>query len=197
MHNIDETMNSQNTPYLALMGELWGVCLLWYLGRKINVSLQWRHNGRESVSYHQPHDCLLNRLFRRRSKKTSMLRVTGLCAGNSLLTGEFPAQMASNAENVSIWWRHHVMKRFDGAELKSERLFQYWPNFSPILAHCGSPRFTNTIELKLTHMNEVNGKCAMIHYDLQYKLFIVYIIHHCMVCHQDHTITLPQGPDSI
>ena len=24
-------------------------------------------------------------------------------------TGEFPAQMASNAENVSIWWRHHVM----------------------------------------------------------------------------------------
>ena len=24
-------------------------------------------------------------------------------------TGEFPAQMASNAENVSIWWRHHVL----------------------------------------------------------------------------------------
>ena len=23
-------------------------------------------------------------------------------------TGEFPAQMASNAENVSIWWRHHA-----------------------------------------------------------------------------------------
>ena len=23
-------------------------------------------------------------------------------------TGEFRAQMASNAENVSIWWRHHV-----------------------------------------------------------------------------------------
>ena len=36
-----------------------------------------------------------------------MLRVTGLCAGNSPVTGEFPAQMASNAENVSIWWRHH------------------------------------------------------------------------------------------
>ena len=46
-------------------------------------SLQWRHNGRDSVSNHQPHDCLLNRLFRRRSKKTSKLRVTGLCAGNS------------------------------------------------------------------------------------------------------------------
>ena len=71
-------------------------------------SLQWRHNGRDSVSTHQPHDCLLNRLFRRRSKKTSKLRVTGLCAGNSPGTGEFPAQMASDVENVSSRWRHHV-----------------------------------------------------------------------------------------
>ena len=71
-------------------------------------SLEWRHNGLDSVSNHQPHACLLNRLFRRKSKKTSKLRVTGLCVGNSPGTGEFPAQMASNAENVSIWWRHHV-----------------------------------------------------------------------------------------
>ena len=70
-------------------------------------SLQWRHNGRDSISNHQPHDCFINRLFRRRSKKTSKLRVTDLCAGNSPGTGEFPPQMASNAENVSIWWRHH------------------------------------------------------------------------------------------
>ena len=73
-----------------------------------NIPLQWRHNGHDSVSNHQPHDCLLNGLFRRRSKKTSKLRVTGLCVGNSPGSGEFPAQMASNAENVSIWWRHHV-----------------------------------------------------------------------------------------
>ena len=71
-------------------------------------SLEWRHNGRDGVSNHQPHDCLLNRLFRRRSKKTSQLRITGLCARNSPVTGEFPAQLASNAGNVSIWWRHHV-----------------------------------------------------------------------------------------
>ena len=45
---------------------------------------------------------------RRRSKKTSKLRVTGLCAWNSPATGEFPAQMASNTENVSIWWRYHA-----------------------------------------------------------------------------------------
>ena len=44
---------------------------------------QWRHNERDGVSNHQPHDCLLNRLFRHISKKTSKLRVTGLCEGNS------------------------------------------------------------------------------------------------------------------
>ena len=46
-------------------------------------SLRWRHNDYDGVSNHQPHGCLLNRLFRRRSKKTSKLRVTGLCVGNS------------------------------------------------------------------------------------------------------------------
>ena len=46
-------------------------------------ALQWCHNERDGVSNHQPHDCLLNRLFRRRSKKTSKLRVTNLCTGNS------------------------------------------------------------------------------------------------------------------
>ena len=47
------------------------------------VSLHWCHNDHDGVSNHQPHGCLLNRLFRRRSKKTSKLRVTGLWAGNS------------------------------------------------------------------------------------------------------------------
>ena len=71
-------------------------------GTSIYTPLQWRHNGRNC-------DCLLNRLFRRRSTKTSKLRVTGLFAGNSPgpVTSEFPTQMASNAKNVSIWWRHH------------------------------------------------------------------------------------------
>ena len=30
--------------------------------------------------------------------------------GISPVTGEFPAQRASNTEDVSIWWRHHVTK---------------------------------------------------------------------------------------
>ena len=73
-----------------------------------DYSLLWRHNRRDVVLNHQPHGCLLNRLVRRRSKITSKLRVTGRCEGKSPGTGELPAQMASNAENVSIWWRHHV-----------------------------------------------------------------------------------------
>ena len=82
-------------------------------------TLRWRHYWRVNVSNHQPCDCLFNRSFTRRSKKTSKLRVTGLCAGNSPVTGEFPAQMASNAENVSIWWRHHdLLIMFMGTSCK-------------------------------------------------------------------------------
>ena len=84
--------------------------VVWSVSRKKvaqshEVSLQWRHNGHDGVSNHQPHGYLLNRLFRRRSETISKLRVTGLCAGNSPVTGdaEFPAKRASNAENVSIW----------------------------------------------------------------------------------------------
>ena len=91
---------------------------------------------------HQPRDCLPNRLFRHRWKKTSKLCVTGLCVGNSPVTGEFPAQRASNAENVSIWWRHHcyVLGHLDLPDLclewstskgQSRRLghlqTQWWP----------------------------------------------------------------------
>ena len=46
-------------------------------------TLHWRHNDHGGVSNHQPRGCLLNRLFRHRWKKTTKLRVTGLCAGNS------------------------------------------------------------------------------------------------------------------
>ena len=49
---------------------------LWY-------ALHWRHNDHGGVSNHQPHSSLLNRLFGCRSKKTSKLRIIGLCAGNS------------------------------------------------------------------------------------------------------------------
>ena len=73
---------------------------------KAQNPLQWRHNGRDSVLNHQPYHCLLNRLFERRSKKISKLHVTVLCEGNSPGT----SQRASNAENASIWWRHHAFR---------------------------------------------------------------------------------------
>ena len=82
----------------------------WFIYLHESSPLQWRHNECDGVSNHKLPDCLLNLFFRRRSKKTSKLRVTGFCEGNSPVTGEFPAQRASNAENISIWWRHHTSK---------------------------------------------------------------------------------------
>ena len=54
-----------------------------YICYRNHVALRWRQNGRDSVSNHQPRHCLLSLLFGRRSKKTSKLRVTGLCVGTS------------------------------------------------------------------------------------------------------------------
>ena len=76
----------------------------------LSIFLQWRHNGSDGVSNNQPRDCSLKRSFGCRSKNAPKLPVTGLFQGNSPMTGEFLAQRASNVENVSIWWRHHVLK---------------------------------------------------------------------------------------
>ena len=79
------------------------VTVHWSSSIKIKMfSLQWHYNEHNGIWNRRCLDCLLNHLFRCRSKKTSKLRVTGLCEGNSTVTGEFPAQRASNAENVSI-----------------------------------------------------------------------------------------------
>ena len=69
-------------------------------------SLKWRHKERDGVSNHRRLDCLFSRLLKRRSKKTSKAP-RHLCEGNPPVTGGFPSQRARNAENVSIWWRHH------------------------------------------------------------------------------------------
>ena len=70
-------------------------------------TLHWRHNDHDGVSSHQPHGCLLNRLSRRRSKKTSKLLVTGLCVGNSPGPVNSPHKGPVTRKTVSIWWRHH------------------------------------------------------------------------------------------
>ena len=87
------------------------------------ITLQWRHNERDGVSNRRHLDCLLNRFFRRRSRKTPKLRVTGLYGGNSPVTGEFSSQRASNAENISIWWRHHGLESWTSSPLA---LYSLW-----------------------------------------------------------------------
>ena len=87
---------------------------------------------------------LTNGLFRRRSKKTSKLRVTGLCEGNSPVTGEFPAQRTSklNAETVSIWWRHHGMSLLHlvllNSKLTRQQIHLLWPGDPHMCQWAGS-----------------------------------------------------------
>ena len=90
------------------------------MAKAITTSLKWLHNKRDGVSAHQPHECLLNRLFRHRLKETSKPRVTGNSEGNSAETGELPTQRAISAENVSIWWRHHEysIRRFQPSNIQ-------------------------------------------------------------------------------
>ena len=83
------------------------LCRFRFLPFKMHFAWQWRHNQHDCVSNYPCLDGLLNRLLKPRSKETSKLRVTGLCEGNSPVTGEISAWSASNAENVSVCWRHH------------------------------------------------------------------------------------------
>ena len=70
-------------------------------------TLQWRHNKRDGVSNHRRLDCLLNRLSMRRSRKTSMLRVTGLCEGNSRVTVNSPHKWPVTRKNPLF---HHAVR---------------------------------------------------------------------------------------
>ena len=80
-------------------------------GSPLMSSLQWRYDECNGFSDHRRLHCLLNCCFRRRSKKSSKLRITSLCMGNSPVTDEFLSQRISSAQNVFIWWRHHVSCR--------------------------------------------------------------------------------------
>ena len=73
------------------------------------MSLQWNHNECGSISKYRHLECLLNSMFRHRSKKRSKLHVTGLYEGNPLVMGGFPSQRASNIENASIWWHAQMI----------------------------------------------------------------------------------------
>ena len=80
-------------PVMARYTKVWGVLC--------EITLQWRHNGCKSISNHQPQDWCTDQ--RKHQSSASLAFVQG----NSLVTSEFPAQMASNREIISIWWHHH------------------------------------------------------------------------------------------
>ena len=107
-----------------------------------------------SVSNHRHLDCLLNRFFRRRSKKTSKLRVTGLGEGNSPVTAGFPSQRSSNAENVSIWWRHHSLPK--GLWL------QLWGPKSDVISNQSLGTCTENLVLRSYHINIINVTVSII-----------------------------------
>ena len=100
--------NAQSGSNLSIFRAVWP----WNLTDDLqkHETLQSPHNERAGVPNHRRIDCLPNRLCRCRTKKTWKLCVTGHCEGNSSVTGEFPAQTASNAEHYSIWWCHHEIK---------------------------------------------------------------------------------------
>ena len=82
-------------------------CACWWL----SIALQWRRIEGNGVSNHQSLDCSLNHVFRRWSKKTSTLRVTGLCEGN--LPVDSPHKGPVTRKNASIWWRFRVLRKID------------------------------------------------------------------------------------
>ena len=82
----------------------------------------------DGVSNHPRHDCFS--LFRHRSKKTSKLGVTCLCKGRAPVTGACSSQRVSNAEKISIWWRHHLKYH---KEWKLQLIFFFIPSWLLIL----------------------------------------------------------------
>ena len=116
-------------------------------------TLQWRHNKCDGVSNHQPHDCLLNRLFKAQIKKSINAR-----AGNSPVTGEFPAQRASNAENVSIWWRHHD-------KLCMSSLVDVW---------CQSQSISISGKRSISFWNHIDSRATMSHDNMRFSKQPVY-----------------------
>ena len=106
MFPFDDVIMKGLSTSRALPKLIWLALVILNLFRKHRNALEWPHNGPDGVSNHH------SRLFRRRSKKIPKLRVTGLCEGNPPVTGGFPSQRASKAENVSIWWRHRDICSF-------------------------------------------------------------------------------------
>ena len=119
---------------------------------KPNAPLHWRHNDHGGVSNHLPHDCLFNHLFRRRSKKTSKFRVTGLCAGNSPGPVNSPHKEPVTRkmfpfDDVIMPRSHYMHGLFDG-------LLQDCSNSNGLameLTHWGRDKLTSIFQATFSH----------------------------------------------
>ena len=131
-HYLNQGWPSSMTPYVVtrqrvklIVNFTYHVYRAWLPNLFVN-SLRGRHNGRDSDSNHQPHDCLLNRLSRRRAKKTPKLRVTGRCVGNSPATGEFPHKwpvtriMFPFDDVTMVWINPTWLTKSKGLRLKTQ-----------------------------------------------------------------------------
>ena len=120
----------------------------------VGFALLWRHNERDGVWNYRRFDCLLNRLFRRRSKKTSKLRTTAFCEGNSPMTGEFPAQRASNAENFIARRHGHVFRM--ALHNKGDWRMETWQRARRASCHVSIRQSPSCVMLFWTH-----AKCLL------------------------------------
>ena len=75
-------------------------------------------------------------------RENQISALLALCAGNSPVTGEFPTQRASNAENASIWRRHHdswshyaLNTRRDNNVVITSKLRRFDVITTPLLRH--------------------------------------------------------------
>ena len=119
---------------------------------KGSYSLQWRHNGRDSVSDHQPRHCFIQRFIQAQIKESIKApRHWPLCGEftgdqwiprtNAQKRGKCFHLMifCSNAENVSTWWCHHVANRpksvIINVLLDDLKLAINWPKTTVWLVH--------------------------------------------------------------
>ena len=77
---------SNSKEIRRLYGPVSGIYIFTFFNQghsRISIALQWRHNECNGISNHQPHDCLLNRLFKVQIKEN----IKALC--HWPLWGEF------------------------------------------------------------------------------------------------------------
>ena len=120
-----------DTSVLIIFFRLWQA----HITTMAHFSSQWRHNGHEGVSNHQPHGCLLNHLFRPRSTKTSKLHFTGLYEGNSLVTG-----------SLIHWWPVNSPHKGPAIRKCFHLMISSWDVFSLTIENFSSSCLTNNFE---------------------------------------------------